>query len=439
MDFDSYRSPEAETLLLSARERFGRRAADHRLLVTETVAGTLLLILAVVLALTARSPLTPSMPRLTIAMAAYLVASRVRFPVGSAWAKPTQIVFVPMLFLVPAPIVPLAVMGCGLLDLCSDPIQRRISPTLVVARIADGAYTLGPVLVLVLTGHQRFGWTWWPVLLLAFAAQVTVDAGAGLLRTWFAEGILPRQQKQMLWLYAVDLCLSCAGLFVAAAAVRRPALLLLTLPMIAMLGLFARERQQRLDSSLELSSAYRGTAMLLSDVIAADDEYTGVHSRQVVDLSVAVADALELDPSARLNVEFGALLHDVGKIHVPPEIINKPGKLDDAEWEIIRRHTIEGQVILEKVGGTLARVGKVVRSSHERFDGSGYPDRLSGDHIPIEARIICACDAYNAMTTDRSYRAAMAAPEATAELLRCAGSQFDPDVVSALVRQLRLV
>jgi HD-GYP domain-containing protein (c-di-GMP phosphodiesterase class II) len=218
--------------------------------------------------------------------------------------------------------------------------------------------------------------------------------------------------------------------------VTRPVLVLLALPMIALLGLFARERQHRVDSTLELSSAYRGTALLLGDVLEADDEYTGIHSRQVVELSLAVADALRLDATARRNTEFGALLHDVGKIRVPSSIIKKPDRLNAAEWEIMRRHTIAGEDMLKQVGGTLTRVGSIVRSSHERYDGEGYPDGLAGEAIPIEARIISACDAYNAMTTDRPYRAALGAAVALEELRRCAGSQFDPVVVAALEGEL---
>jgi HD-GYP domain-containing protein (c-di-GMP phosphodiesterase class II) len=141
---------------------------------------------------------------------------------------------------------------------------------------------------------------------------------------------------------------------------------------------------------------------------------------------------MNLTARQRRDLEFGSLLHDVGKLRVPNEIINKPGKLTDAEWEVIRRHPAEGQAMLERVGGTLAEVGRIVRAHHERIDGNGYPDGLRGDEIPIEARIICACDAYSAMTTNRSYRRAMPAGEALEELRRCAGAQFDAAVVSAI-------
>jgi HD-GYP domain-containing protein (c-di-GMP phosphodiesterase class II) len=173
--------------------------------------------------------------------------------------------------------------------------------------------------------------------------------------------------------------------------------------------------------------------MLLGDVIEADDEYTGSHSRDVVDLVVAVADGLGLDPRDRTRAEFAALLHDVGKVKIPAEIINKPGALDDAEWAVMRTHTIAGEQMLEKVGGLLGQVGRLVRSCHERWDGRGYPDELVGDEIPLIARIVCCCDAFNAMTTDRSYRKALPVEEAVAELRRSSGTHFDPRDVDALI------
>ena len=106
------------------------------------------------------------------------------------------------------------------------------------------------------------------------------------------------------------------------------------------------------------------------------------------------------------------MLHDVGKIFVPKEILNKPGDLDDYELHIMRSHTVQGERILRQVGGALARIGNCVRSCHEHYDGSGYPDGLAGESIPLESRIVSACDAYSAMTTDRPYRTAMPTEEA---------------------------
>jgi HD-GYP domain-containing protein (c-di-GMP phosphodiesterase class II) len=439
MDFDSYSTPEGESLLRSARERFTARALSSRVLRTEFVAAAVCLGLAVALAVVGSSPQRLSVSRLVITAVAFLCAAHVRFPVAAGWTRPTQLMFVPMLFLLPTQIAPLVVIGCLVIQLCSEFPHHRVSLTRVLAVVADGAYALGPAFVLIVAHDQRFAWNNWPIYAVAFLAQIAVDLAGYIARSWFAERTLPSAQMQVAWTYLTDGCLSCIALIVVASAVRRPGLLLLTLPMMAVFGLFAREREQRLDSTLELSSAYRGTAALLSDVIEADHEYTGLHSREVVDLSLAVADALGLSGAQRVNVEFGALLHDVGEIRVAPQILDKPGSLDPTEWAIMQQHTIVGQEMLEQVGGTLARVGEIVRSSHEHFDGSGYPDQLTAAEIPIESRIISACDAYNAMTTTRSYRPAMPRPAARDELLRCAGTQFDPAVIAVIVRELGLL
>jgi putative nucleotidyltransferase with HDIG domain len=149
----------------------------------------------------------------------------------------------------------------------------------------------------------------------------------------------------------------------------------------------------------------------------------------VVTLCLELAEHLGLSAERRRNLEFAALLHDVGKIAIPKDIINKPGKLDPHEWTIVKTHTVEGQKMLERVGGFMREVGAIVRSHHERWDGGGYPDGLAGDQIPLEARIISCCDTWNAMRTDRPYRKALAYEVAVAELAANAGKQFDPYVV----------
>ena len=223
------------------------------------------------------------------------------------------------------------------------------------------------------------------------------------------------------------------GLLAALAARDAPFGALLVLPLIGLLDVFSRERSVRIDQSLELSRAYRGTTLLLSDVLDDDDEYTAFHTRGVVQLSIAVADRLGLDARQRRNVEFGALLHDVGKIAIPKEIFHKPGKLTPDEWVVMETHTIEGQRMLDRVGGVLGEVGQIVRSSHERWDGGGYPDGLRGDQIPLESSIVAVCDAFNAMTTDRPYRRALGLDTALAELRSGLGTQFCPPAVDALI------
>jgi HD-GYP domain-containing protein (c-di-GMP phosphodiesterase class II) len=241
----------------------------------------------------------------------------------------------------------------------------------------------------------------------------------------------------MAWVWGVDAALTPIAFLIAMVAFGAPAAVLVVLPLLGLLAFLAQERKRRIDYALELGHAYRGTAFLLGDVIEADDAYTGSHSRDVVDLVVAVSLELGLDPSAQRDAELTALLHDVGKIRIPAEIINKPGKLTDEEWAVMKTHTIEGEQMLEKIGGLLGRVGRLVRSCHERWDGGGYPDGLAGEETPLVARVVCACDAYNAMTTDRPYRPARSADEALAEMSTCAGTHFDPQVVAALEAVVR--
>jgi HD-GYP domain-containing protein (c-di-GMP phosphodiesterase class II) len=272
------------------------------------------------------------------------------------------------------------------------------------------------------------------VYVLALAAQFFCDFTSSSLREHLnGDASLAEQLRECRWVYMVDLALAAPALAIGFAAWDRPWIVLLVLPLMALMAVFARERQARMDYVLELSHAYRGTALVLGDVVEADDAYTGRHSEAVVDLAVEVAAEMRLSRGARRNIEFAALLHDVGKIAVPNAIINKPGPLDDEEWEIMRLHTIAGQEMLDQIGGFMRDVGAIVRASHERFDGGGYPDGLLGEQIPLEARVVCCCDAFNAMTTDRSYRRGRSEIEALIELRRCSGTQFDPAVVDAVV------
>jgi HD-GYP domain-containing protein (c-di-GMP phosphodiesterase class II) len=301
--------------------------------------------------------------------------------------------------------------------------------------MGEATYSLGPVLVLAAAGAPAAGEAAPLVLLVALAAQFVFDFLHASSHTKIALGLSPRvfvRDLSVAW--AVDCTLAPIGFLAALAAQDHPALVLLVLPLVGLLRTFASERRTRIDHALELSHAYRGTAMLLGDVVEADDAYTGSHSQDVVLLSIAVAEELDLDARTRRDTEFVALLHDVGKIRIPNEIINKPGPLTPEERSIVETHTLIGEEMLDRVGGVLGDVGRFVRSCHERYDGSGYPDGLTGEEIPLVARIVCACDAYSAITTDRPYRAGRPRHEAIAEMRRCSGSHFDPDVVEALVK-----
>src|SRR5438105_538624 len=366
-------------------------------------------------------------------IAAYALASRIDFEIGTGSAVPTQLVLVPMLVLLPVQDVPLCVVAGLLLGGLPDYARGRIPIARGVLRFVNSWHAVGPSLVLVAAGQPEPTPRHLLVYALAFVAQFAFDFGSTALRDRMGLGVSPWSLVRfMVWIWAVDLALTPIAILAALGCGAHPWLIVLSLPLMGLLAYFARERQVRIDHALELGHAYRGTAMLLGDVVEADDAYTGSHSRDVVDLVVAVADELALTPEERRRAEFAALLHDVGKVRIPSEIINKPGPLTAEERAVVETHTIEGERMLEQVGGLLAEVGRIVRSCHERWDGAGYPDGLAGEEIPLVARVVCCCDAFSAMTTDRPYRAARTAAEAVAELRACSGTQFDPRVVEAV-------
>lgn len=178
------------------------------------------------------------------------------------------------------------------------------------------------------------------------------------------------------------------------------------------------------------------TITALAHAIEAKDTYTINHCEKITDRAVALAQALALPRHEVENIRLGSILHDVGKIGIPDAILNKPGKLTDEEYEIIKQHAQIGARIVQSVGA-LQGVVPIIRHHQERFDGTGYPDGLAGEEIPIGARIIAAVDAYGAMTEDRVYRKALGHNEAVAELKRFAGRQFDPQVVTTFIRLLK--
>jgi putative nucleotidyltransferase with HDIG domain len=363
-------------------------------------------------------------------------AGHVRFEFRAGFTVPTQALFVPMLFAVmPVSIVPLLVALALALGMAPSILSGRRSASRILTVPGNSWFAWGPAVVL-LVAHDQNPDGRWGILLLALAAQFSCDFAASAVRERLQQGVTLRELvEELRQVYAIDLALSPLGLVVAFATLsaHKQWAVLLIAPLFMVLRVFSKERHARLEQLVELNDAYQGTALLLGDVIEADDTYTGEHCKSVVRLAVDVARELGLDVNQQRNVEFGALLHDVGKIAVPKEIINKAGRLDDREWAIIKTHTIEGQKMLNRVGGFMREIGQIVRSSHERWDGGGYPDGLSGAAIPLEARIVSASDAFNAMTTTRSYRKAMPLSAAIAELDDNAGTQFDPDVVAALL------
>jgi putative nucleotidyltransferase with HDIG domain len=185
----------------------------------------------------------------------------------------------------------------------------------------------------------------------------------------------------------------------------------------------------------ELEDAFLTTIGLISDAVEMQDSYTATHAEEVSDLAVRVGRRMGIEGVELDRLRYGALLHDVGKISIPAEIIRKPGPLTDAERARMNEHTVIGARMLERIP-FLAPVAPLVRSAHERHDGAGYPDGLGGEEIPRGAMVIATCDAFHAMTSDRSYRKAMSATAAEAELRANSGTQFEPGAVDALLAEL---
>ncbi len=185
----------------------------------------------------------------------------------------------------------------------------------------------------------------------------------------------------------------------------------------------------------ELEDSFLATVEALGNALNLKDRYTNDHAQALVGLCSGVADRLGISGRDLRDLRFAAALHDIGKIGIPAEILNKPGPLTDGEFDVMKRHPQLGAQILEPVPA-LAGAGRLVICCHEHWDGSGYPRGLAGEQIPLGARVILACDAFDAMTSDRVYRKAMARDDAFAELRRCSGSHFDPTVVEVLLEML---
>jgi HD-GYP domain-containing protein (c-di-GMP phosphodiesterase class II) len=182
----------------------------------------------------------------------------------------------------------------------------------------------------------------------------------------------------------------------------------------------------------EQEETFLATVQALGNALDLKDAYTHHHAQALVGLCSEVAERLGMPATEVRDVSFAAALHDIGKIGIPTAILNKPGPLTAEERELIETHPALGAQIIEPVEA-LSGAAALVLACHEHWDGSGYPLHLSGEQIPLGARVILACDAYDAMTTDRAYRKGMSPAEAIAELRRCSGTDFDPRVVDVLV------
>ncbi len=207
------------------------------------------------------------------------------------------------------------------------------------------------------------------------------------------------------------------------------------LELLASIALQTRLALQTAASYESLERTFLSTVEALANALEANDEYTSSHARWITDLSLKVGVELGLEPAALKRLELGALFHDIGKIGIPARILAKAGPLTASERGLVETHPIMGERILAPIE-QLGEVRHIVRCAHEHYDGTGYPDRLVGEQIPLESRIILACDAFDAMTTERPYRKSLRKEEAKRRLIEGSRTQFDPNVVEALMRVL---
>jgi putative nucleotidyltransferase with HDIG domain len=429
--------PRFEALLREAPSRDAEPLSRRDRLAESAMAVALLLALAA-MAAWLPAPKTSAVGLAIALFAMQVVAHRVRFTVGSCFTAPTQIAVVPMLLLLHPALAVGLIAASGVVGRLPEIARGRMHPDHAVFGLGDAWYAVGPALVLGLAAPGDPIHAPWPVLLAALAAQLVADNVATAIRLRLALGVAPDLQVRLQAIgFSIDAALAPVGYLLALVAVEDAGMVFLVLPMLGLLAMLGQERERRMEHALHLSEAYRGSALLMGEMLEADDAYTGgEHTKGVLALALELGQELGFDARLQRDLEFGALLHDIGKLRVPEEILNKPGKLTPAEWEIMKRHPEDGQEMLDRIGGVLADVGLIVRHHHERWDGRGYPDGLAGEDIPLAARIITICDSYNAMTTDRPYRKAMSVSEALDEVRTCTGTQFDPAVAEALERIL---
>jgi HD-GYP domain-containing protein (c-di-GMP phosphodiesterase class II) len=424
----------AERMVGEARERRARRMERRERVATSASA---LVFLAAAAAIAAFVPDERHVdPVVTLGLlVGYAIALHVRFEFAGYYGSPEQLVFVPLLLLGPLPFVPLLVAAAAMLSLVPDVLRANWHREQWLGAFADSWLSIGGVLVLGFLHPGDLDLAYIGVYVLAIGAHFASDLTWTLVRNRMLDRL---PMAEVIRGYggtaSVDAILTPVGFVIAIPAAEDPLALLAIGPLVFLFHMFSQDRRERYSKTLELNRAYRGVVMLLTDVVEFEDDYTAHHSRSVVELVNAVADEMSFESRDRQELEFAAMLHDVGKIAIPKQILNKPAALTDSEFEVMKTHTIEGQFMLDRVGGVLGRVGEIVRSCHERWDGAGYPDGLRGEEIPLASRIVFACDAYHAMTSDRVYRRAMSPATALEELALHAGTQFDPVVVAALAR-----
>jgi HD-GYP domain-containing protein (c-di-GMP phosphodiesterase class II) len=425
---------DLEGLVAEARERRPQPMPGRERAVA---AGMAVVYLAGTAALTALIPndRAAHIPTIVALVFLYALTMRAQFEIGSGVASPTSLAFVPMLFLAPLHVVPLLVAIGQLVSRVPDFVLKRAHVDRWLFAFSDNWFTLAPVAVLGLVAPGPPSAAHVPAYALALGGMILLGLANAVVGDVLMYGTPVMQTLRLAgWAYGIGAILTPVAYMVALVSIGHVYALAAVVPLLWLLGVFSKERKERYAAALELNQTYRGTVMVLADVVEADDNYTAYHCRSVVELAAAVGEEMRLSPNDLQELEIAALLHDVGKIAIPKEILNKPARLTEAEFELMKTHTVEGQALLDRIGGRLARVGAIVRSCHERWDGRGYPDGLLGEEIPLAARIVFACDAYSAMTTDRPYRKSMGRDAAVEELRGNAGSQFEPRVVHALIK-----
>ncbi len=292
-------SPQIQRLLAESRARVERRPLGREL-ATELILGGGFLVAALMLAVLAPRSGGADPGEALLVLVGMVFASRVVFQVGSTYTMPLQLAFVPALFVGPASLAPLLVATALVSARAIDVLQGTREPSRVVNALADSWFSIGPALVLVIAGSPSASEASALLLVGALLAQFAADSAATLAREGLHRGASPREQfAQSTWIYLIDALLAPLGFGLALAAELEPAAIALSWPALLLLAVFGREREQRLESLLELSEAYRGTARVLGEVVEHDDAYTGLHIRGVAELATEVAEDLGLDARKR--------------------------------------------------------------------------------------------------------------------------------------------
>src|SRR5688572_2722327 len=263
--------PAEERLLVESRAQLGVSPLNRERTI-EIVAATLFVVAAVGVAALFDAPRALDVPLTIGLVAAYALATRVEFRIASGWTDPSQLVFVPMLFLLPTNQVPIAVAAALLLARIPDYRTGEVHADRALLRIGDAWYSVWPVVVLLALGATSPEWSDWPVYLLALAAQFAIDGAMTTLRVSYGLGIKPKTViSELAQIDLIDALLSPAGLLVAFGAAEEPWASILVLPLLVVFQIFAKEREARIESAIALSGAYRGTAILLSEVLSSTD------------------------------------------------------------------------------------------------------------------------------------------------------------------------